>query len=132
MRHGNYGKKLGRTSSHRQAMLRNMVTSLIRTEKIMTTDTKAKVLKSVADRMITLGKRGDLHARRQALSFIRERAMVIKLFDELSPRYRERQGGYTRIMKMGYRHGDNAPVSMIEFMPEVAVEKPRKKAAAKK
>ena len=132
MRHGNYGKKLGRTSSHRQAMLRNMVTSLIRTEKIMTTDTKAKVLKSVADRMITLGKRGDLHARRQALSFIRERAMVIKLFDELSPRYRERQGGYTRIMKMGYRHGDNAPVSMIEFMPEVAEEKPRKKAAAKK
>lgn len=132
MRHGNYGKKLGRTSSHRQAMLRNMVTSLIRTEKIMTTDTKAKVLKSVADRMITLGKRGDLHARRQALSFIRERAVVIKLFDELSPRYRERQGGYTRIMKMGYRHGDNAPVSMIEFIPEVGEEKPKKKAAAKK
>lgn len=131
MRHGNFGKKLGRTSSHRQAMLRNMVTSLIRTEKIMTTDTKAKVLKSVADRMITLGKRGDLHARRQALSFIRERAMVIKLFDELSPRYRERQGGYTRIMKMGYRHGDNAPVSMIEFIPEAVEEKPRKKAAKK-
>jgi len=81
---------------------------------------------------VTLGKRGDLHARRQALSFIRDRAMVIKLFDELSPRFRERPGGYTRIVKMGYRHGDNAPVSVIEFIPAVAVEKPRKKAAAKK
>jgi len=132
MRHGKFGKKLGRSSSHRQAMLRNMVTSLIRTEKITTTDAKAKVLKSLADRMVTLGKRGDLHARRQALSFIRDRAMVIKLFDELSPRFRERPGGYTRIVKMGYRHGDNAPVSVIEFIPAVAVEKPRKKAAAKK
>jgi len=132
MRHGKFGKKLGRSSSHRQAMLRNMVTSLIRAEKITTTDAKAKVLKSLADRMVTLGKRGDLHARRQALSFIRDRAMVIKLFDELSPRFRERPGGYTRIVKMGYRHGDNAPVSVIEFIPAVAVEKPRKKAAAKK
>ena len=131
MRHGKFGKKLGRSSSHRQAMLRNMVTSLIRTEKITTTDAKAKVLKSLADRMVTLGKRGDLHARRQALSFIRDRAMVIKLFDELSPRFRERPGGYTRIVKMGYRHGDNAPVSVIEFIP-AAVEKPRKKTAAKK
>ncbi|HOD28993.1 MAG TPA: 50S ribosomal protein L17 [Syntrophales bacterium] len=132
MRHGKFGKKLGRSSSHRQAMLRNMVTSLIRAEKITTTDVKAKVLKSLADRMVTLGKRGDLHARRQALSFIRDRAMVIKLFDELSPRFRERPGGYTRIVKMGYRHGDNAPVSVIEFIPAVAVEKPKKKAAAKK
>jgi large subunit ribosomal protein L17 len=132
MRHGKFGKKLGRSSSHRQAMLRNMVTSLIRAEKITTTDAKAKVLKSLADRMVTLGKRGDLHARRQALSFIRDRAMVIKLFDELSPRFRERPGGYTRIVKMGYRHGDNAPVSVIEFIPAPAVEKPRKKAAAKK
>ena len=132
MRHGKFGKKLGRSSSHRQAMLRNMVTSLIRAEKITTTDAKAKVLKSLADRRVTLGKRGDLHARRQALSFIRDRAMVIKLFDELSPRFRERPGGYTRIVKMGYRHGDNAPVSVIEFIPAVAVEKPRKKAAAKK
>jgi len=132
MRHGKFGKKLGRSSSHRQAMLRNMVTSLIRAEKITTTDAKAKVLKSLADRMVTLGKRGDLHARRQALSFIRDRAMVLKLFDELSPRFRERPGGYTRIVKMGYRHGDNAPVSVIEFIPAVAVEKPRKKAAAKK
>ncbi|HAR98120.1 MAG TPA: 50S ribosomal protein L17 [Syntrophus sp. (in: bacteria)] len=132
MRHGKFGKKLGRSSSHRQAMLRNMVTSLIRAEKITTTDAKAKVLKSLADRMVTLGKRGDLHARRQALSFIRDRAMVIKLFDELSPRFRERPGGYTRIVKMGYRHGDNAPVSVIEFIPAVAVEKPKKKAAAKK
>lgn len=131
MRHGKFGKKLGRSSSHRQAMLRNMVTSLIRAEKITTTDAKAKVLKGLADRMVTLGKRGDLHARRQALSFIRDRAMVIKLFDELSPRFRERPGGYTRIVKMGYRHGDNAPVSVIEFIP-VAVEKPKKKTAAKK
>ncbi|HOG08421.1 MAG: 50S ribosomal protein L17 [Syntrophales bacterium] len=132
MRHGKFGKKLGRSSSHRQAMLRNMVTSLIRTEKITTTDAKAKVLKSLADRMVTLGKRGDLHARRQALSFIRDRAMVIKLFDELSPRFRERPGGYTRIVKMGYRHGDNAPVSVIEFIPAVTVDKPKKKTAAKK
>ncbi len=131
MRHGKFGKKLGRTTSHRQAMLRNMVTSLIRTEKITTTDSKAKVLKSLADRMITLGKRGDLHARRQALSFIRDRQMVIKLFDELSPRFRERQGGYTRVMKMGCRHGDNAPVSMIEFIPAVTAEKTKKKAAKK-
>jgi large subunit ribosomal protein L17 len=132
MRHGKFGKKLGRSSSHRQAMLRNMGTSLIRTEKITTTDAKAKVLKSLADRMVTLGKRGDLHARRQALSFIRDRAMVIKLFDELSPRFRERPGGYTRIVKMGYRHGDNAPVSVIEFIPAVTVDKPKKKTAAKK
>lgn len=131
MRHGKFGKKLGRTTSHRQAMLRNMVTSLIRTEKITTTDSKAKVLKSLADRMITLGKRGDLHARRQALSFIRDRHMVVKLFDELSPRFRERQGGYTRVMKMGYRHGDNAPVSVIEFIPAVTAEKTKKKAAKK-
>ena len=118
MRHRKSGRKLGRTSSHREAMLRNMVTSLLKYEKITTTDAKAKELRKVAEKMITLGKRGDLHARRQALSFVRDRAVVGKLFDELSARYRDWAGGYTRIVKMGNRAGDNAPVSIIEFIQE--------------
>ena len=118
MRHRKSGRKLGRTSSHREAMLRNMVTSLLKYEKITTTDAKAKELRKVAEKMITLGKRGDLHARRQALSFVRDRAVVGKLFDELSARYRDWTGGYTRIVKMGNRAGDNAPVSIIEFIQE--------------
>lgn len=119
MRHRRSGRKLGRTTSHRDAMLRNMVTSLLKYEKITTTDAKAKELRRVAEKMVTLGKRGDLHARRQALAFVRDRKMVGKLFDEISPRYRERNGGYTRIIKIGYRVGDNAPLSMIEFVREV-------------
>jgi large subunit ribosomal protein L17 len=118
MRHGKSGRKLGRTSCHREAMLRNMVTSLLKYEKITTTDAKAKELRKVAEKMITLGKRGDLHARRQALSYVRDRAIVGKLFNELSIRYRDWAGGYTRIVKMGNRTGDNAPVSIIEFIRE--------------
>ena len=115
MRHRKVGRKLGKTTSHREAMLRNMVTSLLKYEKITTTDAKAKELRKVAEKMITLGKRGDLHARRQALSYVRDKEIVAKLFDELSARYRDFAGGYTRIMKMGNRVGDNAPMSIIEF-----------------
>ncbi|MDO9558387.1 MAG: 50S ribosomal protein L17 [Syntrophales bacterium] len=128
MRHGKAGSKLGRTSSHRKAMLRNMVTSFLKYEKVKTTDVKAKELKKVAEKMITLGKRGDLHARRQALAFVRDPEVVGKLFSELSERYRQRTGGYTRIIKMGYRTGDNAPLSSIEFIDTVQKKKPKKKA----
>ena len=134
MRHGKSGKKLGRTSSHRKAMLRNMVTSLFKYEKIETTDSKAKELRKVADKMVTLGKRGDLHARRQALSYVRDGEVVGKLFSDLSERFRERNGGYTRIVKTGFRVGDNAPMSIIELTAEVkkakAKTKGKKKAAA--
>ena len=132
MRHRRAGRRLGRTTSHRKAMMRNLVTSLFEHEKITTTDAKAKELRSVADRMITLGKRGTLHARRQALSFIRSSRITKKVFEELSPRYSERMGGYTRIIKIGTREGDNALLSVIELMPEEAKkEEKRKKAAAK-
>jgi large subunit ribosomal protein L17 len=116
MRHNTAGKKIGRTTSHRYAMLRNMVTSFLRSEKIMTTDVKAKMLQQVAEKMITLGKRGDLHARRQASAYVRDRDIVGKLFTDLSDRFRERSGGYTRIVKMGYRVGDSAPTSVIELI----------------
>ena len=129
MRQGKSGSKLGRTSSHRKAMLRNMVTSFLKYEKVKTTDAKAKELKRVAEKMITLGKRGDLHARRQALAFVRDPSVVGKLFSDLSERYRERAGGYTRIVKMGYRTGDNAPLSMLEFIDAVQRQKPKKKSA---
>jgi large subunit ribosomal protein L17 len=109
-----------------------MVTSLLKYEKIQTTEMKAKELKKVADKMITLGKRGDLHARRQAAAYVRERDMVGKLFGELSDRYKERAGGYTRIVKSGYRVGDNAPMSIIEFVRNAEQEKPKKKASAPK
>jgi large subunit ribosomal protein L17 len=128
MYHGKAGKKLGRTSSHREAMFRNMVTSVIKYESIRTTDTKAKELRKLAERMITLGKRGDLHARRQALAVIRDKSLVSKLFGELTERYRNREGGYTRIVKMGFRFGDNAPVSILEYIPE---EKKKEKAKTK-
>jgi large subunit ribosomal protein L17 len=127
MRHGKSGSKLGRTSSHRKAMLRNMVTSFLKYEKIRTTDVKAKELKQVAEKMITLGKRGDLHARRQALAFVRDPEVVGKLFSDLSARFRDRAGGYTRIVKMGYRTGDNAPLSVIELIGLVPKEKPKTK-----
>lgn len=118
MRHNKSGKRLGRNSSHRAAMLRNMVTSLIQHEKITTTDTRAKELRKLADRMITLGKRGDLHARRQALQVIQDRTVVAKLFDMVGPRYKDRPGGYTRVIKLGVRFGDNAPLSQIELVEE--------------
>jgi len=132
MRHGKSGKKLGRTSSHRIAMLRNMVTSFLKHEKVKTTDVKAKELKKVAEKMVTLGKRGDLHARRQAAAFVRDKEIVAKLFDELSARYRDWNGGYTRIVKMGFRVGDNAPMSTIEFIREATQEQPKRKAQAQK
>ena len=116
MRHRKSGRKLGRTSSHRKALFRNMVTSLLEHERIQTTDAKAKELRGIADRMITLGKRGDLHARRQALSVIRSKDVAAKVFGELADRYRERPGGYTRVIKLGNRAGDAAPVSIIELV----------------
>ena len=132
MGQGKFGSKLGRTTSHRKAMLRTMVTSFLKHEKIKTTDLKAKELRKVAEKMISLGKRGDLHARRQAAAYVREREMVGKLFGELSARYRDRSGGYTRIVKTGYRAGDNAPMSIIEFVRDAEAEKAKKKAPAAK
>lgn len=128
MRHRKAGSKMGRTTSHRQAMLRNMVTSLLKHERITTTDVKAKELRRVADKMITLGKRGTLHARRQALAYVRDKDIVGKLFESLCGRFQERAGGYTRIIKIGARHGDNAPISIIEFLP-AGEQKAKKKAA---
>lgn len=116
MRHRKTGVKLNRTSSHRKAMFRNMVTSLFKHDRIKTTDTKAKALRGWADHMITLAKRGDLHARRQALAVIREKKVVKKLFDEAEERFGEIAGGYTRIVKLGRRAGDNAPISIIELV----------------
>jgi large subunit ribosomal protein L17 len=116
MRHQFDGRKLGRTSSHRNAMFRNMVTSLLDKERIRTTRQKAKEVRRIADRMITLGKRGDLHARRQASSFIRDAGVVRKLFDTLGPRYAERPGGYTRILHLGPRPGDNADMAFLELV----------------
>ena len=118
MRHLKEGRKLGRTASHRKALLRNMVSSLLEFEKIETTDAKAKELRKVADQMITWGKRGDLHARRQSLRVISSKKIVQKLFDDIAPRFKERKGGYTRIIKVGRRKGDNAPLSIIEFIPQ--------------
>ena len=118
MRHLKEGRKLNRTSSHRKALLRNLVTSLLEYEKIETTDAKAKELRKVADKMITWGKRGDLHARRQALGVINDKKIVQKLFNDIAPRFREREGGYTRIVKSGRRRGDNAPLSIIELIPQ--------------
>ena len=116
MNHGRNQRKLSRTSSHRKALLRNMVTSLLEHEAIRTTDAKAKELRGVAEKMITLGKRGTLHARRQALATIRSKEVTAKLFDELAGRYRQRAGGYTRIVKLGRRPGDAAPMAMIELV----------------
>jgi len=130
MRHNKSGRRLGRTTSHRIAMFRNMVTSFLNHERITTTDAKAKELRSIADKMITLGKRGDLHAMRLAASFIREKSVVTKLFTTIAPRYVDRQGGYTRIVKLGIRPGDNAPLSMIELVEAEFTPKPKKKTPA--
>jgi large subunit ribosomal protein L17 len=118
MRHRKDHRKLGRTSAHRTAMLRNLVTSLIDHEQVRTTDAKAKEVRRVAERMITLGKRGDLHARRHALRTVRSRDTAAKLFGPLAARFRERPGGYTRIVKIGRRPGDNAPISLILLLAE--------------
>jgi large subunit ribosomal protein L17 len=115
MRHLKAGRKLNRTAAHRKALFRNLVTSLIEHEQVRTTDAKAKELRRIADRMIPLGKRGSLHARRQAAAFVRTRSAVTKLFDEVAARFKERPGGYTRVVKLGHRHGDAAPMSVIEL-----------------
>ena len=116
MPHGIAYRKLGKKPEHRKAMFANMCAALIKHEQITTTLPKAKELRPVVEKLSTLGKRGDLHARRQAISQIRDVAMVKKLFDVLGPRYKERKGGYTRVLKAGYRYGDNAPVAVIEFV----------------
>ncbi|WP_442900221.1 50S ribosomal protein L17 [Geoalkalibacter sp.] len=130
MRHNKAGRTLGRNSSHRRAMLRNMVTSLLDHDRITTTDARAKELRKLADKMITLGKRGDLHARRQALQVIQDKKVVAKLFDRIAPRYQERPGGYTRIIKLGARAGDNASLAIIELVEEEFTPRPRKAAPA--
>ncbi len=116
MRHGNSGRKLNRTHEHRKAMFANMVASLIEHEQIVTTLPKAKDLRPIVEKMITLGKRGDLHARRQAISQIRDEVAVRKLFDTIASRYAGRNGGYCRVLKAGFRRGDNAPLAVIEFV----------------
>lgn len=116
MRHGNSGRKFSRTASHRKAMFANMSAALIKHEQIVTTLPKAKDLRPIVEKLITLGKRGDLHARRQAISQIRDEGQVAKLFAVLGPRYKDRQGGYIRILKAGFRYGDNAPMAVIEFV----------------
>ncbi len=131
MRHQKAGLKLNRTSSHRIAMFRNMVTSLFKHERIRTTTAKAKELRRWAERLITLAKRGDLHARRQALAIIREKAVVHKLFEVADQRYGAVSGGYTRITKLGRRSGDAAPISLIELLV-VEKDRPKKKKVTKK
>ena len=116
MRHRMSGRKLNRTSSHRKAMFSNMTASLLLHEQIKTTKPKAKDLRVFVDKMITLGKRGDLHARRQALSFLQDKTVVEKLFEALAERYKDRQGGYSRVLAAGYRYGDAAPMAIIELV----------------
>ncbi len=116
MRHKSAGRKLNRTSSHRKAMFANMAASLITHEQIVTTLPKAKEIRPIVEKLVTLGKRGDLHARRQAISQIRDVAVVAKLFDAIASRYATRHGGYIRIMKAGFRHGDNAALAVVEFV----------------
>src|SRR4051794_20493599 len=116
MRHGFRGRRFNRTTEHRKAMFANMAASLIDHEQIVTTLPKAKDLRPVVEKLITLGKRGDLHARRLAISELRSVETVRKLFDTLGPRYQDRQGGYCRIIKAGFRHGDSAPIAVIELV----------------
>jgi large subunit ribosomal protein L17 len=116
MRHLKHGRKLGRTTAHRKALLRNLATALLEHERIITTEPKAKELRRVADKLVTLGKRGGLHARRQALQTVQSTTVVQKLFNEIAPRFAERQGGYTRILRLGYRPGDAAAMAVIELV----------------
>ena len=120
MRHRKAGKKLSRTREHRRALFRNLVTELLEKERVETTIAKAKAIRPLAEKMITLGKRGDLHSRRQALGFIQKKSVVKKLFDEIAPRYQNRPGGYTRIIRTGPRRGDNAEMAIIELVEEEA------------
>ena len=123
MRHGNINRKLNRTHEHRKAMFANMVCSLIEHEQIQTTLPKAKELKKIVDKYITLGKKGSLHSRRQAISRLKQNSAVIKLFETLAPRYKERNGGYTRVLKAGFRYGDAAPLAVIELVDRDASAK---------
>ncbi len=135
MPHQVAGRKLGRTTSHRKALFRNLVTELIDKEHIVTTVYKAKELRPIAERMITLGKRDTLHARRQALAFIKSKAVVHKLFGDIAPRFSDRSGGYTRIIRLGFRKGDDAETALIELLGseyKPKVEKKTKKAKAEK
>ncbi|MFV1956272.1 MAG: 50S ribosomal protein L17 [bacterium] len=132
MRHMKAGKKLGRTGSHRRAMFRNIVTSLLQSERIVTTEGKAKEAGRLAEKMITLGKRGDLHARRQAVSFIKSNEVVKKVFSELAERYRTREGGYTRVLKLEPRAGDNAPMAIVELVDRPMAAQPEKESKARK
>jgi len=116
MRHGYRGRRFNRSAEHRKAMFANMCQALIKHEQIITTLPKAKDLRPVVEKLITLGKRGDLHARRQAIAQIKDIDLVKKLFDVLGPRYKTRNGGYTRVLKAGFRYGDNAPLAVIEFV----------------
>lgn len=116
MRHGKVHRKFNRTAEHRKAMFANMCAALIKHEQIVTTLPKAKDLRPVVEKLVTLGKKGGLHGRRQAIAQVRDAAMVKKLFEVIGPRYKERNGGYTRIMKAGFRFGDNAPLAVIEFV----------------
>ena len=116
MYHGHAKRRFGRTHEHRKAMFVNMCQALIKHEQIMTTLPKAKDLRPVVEKLVTLGKRGDLHARRQAIAQIKDVKLVGKLFDTLGPRYKDRHGGYTRVLKAGFRYGDNAPLAVIEFV----------------
>ena len=116
MRHGFRGRRFGRTPEHRKAMFANMAAALIKHEQIVTTVPQAKDLRPVVEKLVTLGRRGDLHARRLAMSQIRDEAMVKKLFEVLGPRYKGRPGGYCRVLKAGFRYGDNAPMAVIEFV----------------
>ena len=132
MRHRVAGRKLSRTTQHRELMFRNMVVSLLQHERIKTTLAKGKELRSWTDKIITLGKKGTLHARRQAFALLRNEGIVKKLFDEIAPKLKDREGGYTRIYKMGWRHGDGAPLSLVELVtfssPEEKKKSPVKKA----
>jgi large subunit ribosomal protein L17 len=134
MRHLNRGRKLSRTSAHRKALFKNLVLALIRAERIHTTDAKAKELMRWADWMVTLGKQNDLAARRRAFAFMQSHHAVQKLFDEIAPRFKERAGGYTRVVKFGFRRGDSAPLSIVEWTGAeegAKARKPRRRARKK-
>ena len=134
MRHRKAGSQLGRNTSHRRAMLRNMVTALFKNERIETTDAKAKAIRPLAEKMITLAKRGDLHARRQALAYLQEKAVAHRLFGEMREQFMDRQGGYLRIVKKGVREGDGAPMSIVQLISseDGRQEKKKKKSKAAK
>ncbi|UCB53442.1 MAG: 50S ribosomal protein L17 [Candidatus Zixiibacteriota bacterium] len=126
MRHAKRVKKLGRTKSHRKAMLANMVASLLTYQVIKTTETKAKEVRKLAEKLISLAKRGDLHAHRQVYDVIKDRKLVKKLFDEIAPKFADREGGYTRVSKLGPRRGDGAPLSVVELLLERAAKEEKK------